>query len=423
MTRTRATALPFPGTASSSHTGAHTGSAKAQGRQRPGAAPPPEVIEISPAAHPARMRPRHWGLVLSFLLLVLLPLAVTAWYLWTRAEDQYASVTGFTVRSEETAGASDLLGGVAAQLGRGGGQSDTDILYEFIQSPALVAEVDARFDLRALYSQHWETDPVFALHPDASLADLTDHWQRVLRISYDGTREMMGLRVLAFDPASAQAIARDVLERSQALINTLNSQARTDTLRHAETDLIAAQDRLRAARGALIRFRTRTRIVDPETDLSGRLGVVNRLQVQLAEALIEMDLLRQSASPTDPRLVQARQRIAVIRDRITEERSAVTQGADTPGGTDYPGLLAEYEGLVADREFAEQGYRAALTALDQARTAAARQTRYLATYVSPTLPDSAEYPRRWTLFGLTALFLLLAWSILTLIYYSIRDSR
>jgi capsular polysaccharide transport system permease protein len=39
----------------------------------------------------------------------------------------------------------------------------------------------------------------------------------------------------------------------------------------------------------------------------------------------------------------------------------------------------------------------------------------------PTLPQTAEFPQRFVLSALTALFLLLAWSIGVLIYYSIRD--
>ena len=64
-------------------------------------------------------------------------------------------------------------------------------------------------------------------------------------------------------------------------------------------------------------------------------------------------------------------------------------------GEDYPTLLAEYEGLVVDREFAEESYRAALAALDGARANASRQSRYLATYVEPTYPETAEFPQRW----------------------------
>ena len=90
-------------------------------------------------------------------------------------------------------------------------------------------------------------------------------------------------------------------------------------------------------------------------------------------------------------------------------------------GEDYPSLIAEFESLNVDLQFAEESYHAALTAYDVARDNAARQSRYLATYIRPTLAQSSEFPRRYILLGLAALFLVMTWSILALIYYSIRD--
>ena len=42
------------------------------------------------------------------MLFVLAPLAVTGWYLWGAATDQYASNLGFTIRQEETGAATEL---------------------------------------------------------------------------------------------------------------------------------------------------------------------------------------------------------------------------------------------------------------------------------------------------------------------------
>jgi capsular polysaccharide transport system permease protein len=58
-----------------------------------------------------------------------------------------------------------------------------------------------------------------------------------------------------------------------------------------------------------------------------------------------------------------------------------------------------------------------------ARTNAARQSRYLAVYIQPTLPQSAEFPRRETIIAFAFLFLTLGWAIMALIYYSIRDRQ
>ncbi|AUR13857.1 putative olysaccharide export protein (plasmid) [Phaeobacter inhibens] len=375
-----------------------------------------------PLARPASMKKRHWGLVISFVALVLAPLLAVMIYLWTFAEDQYASTAGFTVRSQESSGANDLLGGLAQFAGTSSA-SDSDILYEFIQSQEMVAAVDAAVDLQGHYSALWPRDWVFALWPEASLEDLTWYWQRIVGISFDSGSGLIEVQALAFDAATAQAITKAIVAESQTRINALNEQARADAMRYARADLDEALERLKDARQSLTSFRTRTRIVDPEADIQGRMGVMNNLQQQLAEALIQYDLLRGTVTAADPRLTKAQQHIDVIRDRINIERQTFTSNnTDTGGvGEDYPSLIAEFERLTVDREYAEESYRAALTALEVARDDAARQSRYLATYINPTRATEPEYPHRAVLAALAGLFLLLTWSILALIYYSIRD--
>jgi capsular polysaccharide transport system permease protein len=380
------------------------------------------VVRIKPMAGPARNHKRHRRLLFSFVAVVLVPFLAAVLYLWVIADDQYSSTTGFAVRTEEGSAASELLGGLSTLAG-GSSSADSDILYEFIQSLELVKGVDQTLDLRGHYSAHWKSDPAFALWPDASAEDLLSFWQRIVRIAYDQGTGLLEVRVLAYDKDMAQAIASEIVSESQQMINELNEQARADALRYAQLDLDGAVARLKAAREALTQFRSRTQIVDPEADLQGRMGVMNNLQQQLAEALIEHDLLLQTTSGNDPRLVQALRRINVIRDRIRSERDTFTSANTDTGavGEDYPNLLAEFEALTVDREYAEETYRAGLAALELARANAARQSRYLATYVRPTLAETSEYPRRFVLAGLVGLFLVLVWSIMALIYYSIRD--
>jgi len=382
-------------------------------------ATPPKVYPPAPAA---KIRRRHWGLLGSFVLFVLVPLFCFGLYLWIVAQDQYASSTGLTVRQEEGGGASDLLGGFAQQIAGSVSGSDGEILYEFILSQNLVQKIDAELDLVGHYTSAWPRDPLFALWPDPSIEDLTDYWGRIVRVSHDQGSGLIDVRVLAFSPDIAQRIAQQIVQRSQDEINSLNNQARADATGYALADLEEAVARLKQAREALIAFRSRTQIVDPEADLQSRLGVMSNLQQQLAQALIEWDVLQESARTDDPRVIQAARRIEVIRDRIVQERQSFTTGGTTGAlGQDYPSLIAEYEGLIVDREFAEETYRVALTAVDLARANAQRQSRYLATYIQPTQAQSSQYPQRVVLFGIAGFFLLLAWSVMALIYYSVRD--
>lgn len=384
----------------------------------------PVAVEVRPVAIAATMRRRHWGIALSFVTLVLVPVVVTMFYLWVIAADQYSSNTGFTVRSEERGAATDLLGGLAS-FGAGATNSDVDVLYEFIQSQEIVEKIDAKLDLRSLYSVYWPRDPVVALSPKASIEDLHAYWERVVRISFDGSNGLIDLEVLAFRPEDAKRIAEEIVAQSQEMINQLNETARADALRYAQADLDQAIQRIKDARGALTGFRTRTQIVDPQTDIETRLGVLQNLQQQLAEALVEADILEQTTTQNDPRLIQTRQKIAVIRSRIAYERRTFANAEEEVGslGEDYPTLIAEYESLSVDLDFAEEAYRAALTAMDVAKSNALRQSRYLATYVNPTRSQSSEYPRRFVISGLTALLLFMLWGMAALVFYSLRDRR
>lgn len=378
---------------------------------------------VKPVAKPARMKRRHWGLVLSFVVLVLVPVVLAGSYLWLVAKDQYASTAGFTVRQEDSATGPDVLGGLA-QITGASLSGDGDILYQFITGQDLVSRLDDKLGLKEIYSAHWSEDPLFSLQPEATAEDLLRFWKRVVRLSYDKSSGLIELQVMAFDADTARRIARAIIEESEALVNDLNDRARQDSMRYAEGDLEVALDRLKSSREAMTLFRLRSQMVDLESDLQVRMGVLASLQQQLAEALVSYDvLLVQDGPRNDPRVERARRQIEVIRSRIAEERSSYATGGVSPEGDDYPRLMAEYESLLADREYAEESYRLALGAADLARTNANRKTRYLATYLRPTLPEEAEYPQRFILLGIFVLFLIVGWAIMALVYYSIRDRR
>lgn len=378
------------------------------------------AIGVQPVAGSARLRSRHRGLLLSLALVILLPLGLTALYLMVLARDQYASSTGFTIRQEETGSASDLMGGLVQVFG-GGTPGNSDLLFEYVQSQELVQRIDDRFGLLAHYGANWPTDPLYALWPSATIEDLVWFWGRMVKVTYDKSSGLMLVEVRARDPQSAQTISHMIVEESEAMINRLNETARRDTTRNAEADLAAAIERLRTAREALAEFRVRTQIVDPQADIQGRLGVLNNLQQQLAEALIDHDLLLQTSDAADPRVQQAKRRIEVVQNRIREERRNFTEQDVTVDQTDYPRLIAQYESLLVDQTFAETTYQASLMALDAARSNASRQSLYLASFIQPTIAQRAAYPERFVIIGVTAFFLTLLWSVLALIYYSLRD--
>lgn len=382
---------------------------------------PPVTPPVRPPARPARMKRRHYGILVSFVAIVLLPFTLTLGYLYLIAQDQYASTAGFTIRTEETHSAGSLLGGIGMLLGGGNLSGNAPVLNAFIRSQDIVQRIQDRLDLIGHYAEGWPRDPLFSIWPDATIEDLTWFWNRMVIINFDAATGLMTIQVRARSPEMAQRIATAIIEESEQMINALNAQARRDSMASAERDLVIALERVRQAREAMAAFRARTQIVDPAADIQGRMGVINNLQQQLAQALVDHDLLLTTTSETDPRVRQAMRRIEVINERISEERRSFATQDTTVFGTEYPRLITQFESLRIDQEFAEETYRAALTALESARSNANRQTLYLATFIRPTLAQRAEYPERWLLSLLTLGFLILVWAAIILIYYSLRD--
>ncbi len=377
------------------------------------AAPRPVAFPELPTA---TAKPRHWAVLASFVLIVALPILGTAWLLWGRAADQYASYVGFLVRSEQNNASLDALSGLT-QLAQNSG-SDTDILYKFIQSQSLVEEVARQVDLPAIWSKH-PGDVIFGYGGSPRIEDLVRHWNRMVKIYYD--KGMLDLRILAYDPADAKLVADMILAESQKRLDAINAVARQDAMKYAQEDLTRAIDRLKEARQAISAFRNENQIIDPTSATAEQAGIVATLQQQLAEALVQLDMLRVNAPEGDPRIVQGELRVNSIRDQISEQRNKI--GSDQMEAAALAEIVSQFEALQVDRQFAEETYTAALAAYDSARASADRRALYLAAYVHPTLATTPEYPHRMRFLIVVAGFLLLIWVIGTMFYYGSRDRR
>ncbi|MFV0245556.1 MAG: hypothetical protein ACK5IB_11120 [Qingshengfaniella sp.] len=372
----------------------------------------------------ARMERRHVLLLASFVLCVLLPALATYVYLWNNAVDRYASQAAFSVHREDSGGAVEMMVGLPGLNLGGGAAPDADILYQFIRSQTMVEAVDDAMDLRSLYGAVHGRDPLFALAPEASLEDMVEYWQRILSVVFEPDTGLITIEVNAYRAEDAQRIVQIVLDESSALIDRLSGIAQADTIRQAKNELDEAAGQLRETRLAMSQFRDVEQIIDPTADFAGQMGVITALQQGLAEAMVQRDLLiGTTTNAGDPRIQQADRKIEAIERRIAEERTKV--GARSQGGESDPlsRVVGVYESLLVDREFAERAYLAARAAYDSAVAEARRRSRYLAVHIPPTLAQTAIYPERvvWAL--VVTLFLFMAWALVVLTAYSIRDRR
>lgn len=386
--------------------------------QEPASSPNSTKSKSRPVARAAYLKKRHFGIILSFLLFVIFPIFVSAYYMMFRASDQYMSTVGFSVRTEASTSPTDILRGLGGIGGLSGGASDLDILYKYIQSQALVEKIDQDLDLVEIFSRS-DNDPVFGYDRRGSIEDLIKYWNRMVHVFYDNSSGLIEIRVFSFTPEDSRAISQAIFSESSDMVNKLSMISQEDTMRYARDELDRAMERLKESRESLTTFRSENHVANPESEIITQTGIITALQQQYSDALIELDLLRRSGNPADPRIAQIEQRLEVIKQRIEEEKLKFSTG--TTG--DLSNLISEYEGLVIDLEFSQQSYLASLAALDGARAEARRKSRYLAAYITPTLPERATHPRRIMAVMIVGVFAVFVWAIGVLLFYSVKDRR
>jgi capsular polysaccharide transport system permease protein len=329
----------------------------------------------------------------------------------------------------------EMLGGLADISGSS--SSDTDILYNFIKSEEMVRALDAKLDLRQMWSKagtrwwHMGDDPYYAYHPPGTIEDLTHYWGRMVKVYSDSGTGLIDVEAQAFTPEEAHELTNAIFDESSAMINRLSQIAREDKLGYARTELETSVERLKSARSALTQFRNDNQIVDPQSLIEGQVGLLSSLQGQLAQSLIELDTFRQITRNNDPRILESERRVEVITNRISAERKKLgltgpanqNLGSETLQDTNYANIVGDYERLAVDQQFAEQSYMAALTAYDTSQAEALRQSRYLAAHIRPSMPEQSTQPGRSLLLSLVALILSMVWILLVLVGYALRDRR
>jgi capsular polysaccharide transport system permease protein len=330
--------------------------------------------------------------------LVLGPLLLAGIYFGLLAQDRYVSTSLMTVRraNHESVAASGL-----AQLLAGSGSSHEDALYlrDYLQSLALMHKLDGQLHLRAHYAVA-PTDPFYRLWPQASQEWMLAYWRARVQVKLDEVSGLLQVRVEGFDAAFAQKINQALLAESEAFVNTISQRIAQEQLRFAQTELDRAGDKLDAARLRLLRFQSDKQILDPTAAAQATGALTAELRGQLAKLEAELSAKRAYLNDDAADVVTLRDQAAALRLQIERE----SRGATRPDGGALNRLALEFHEIKARASFAEDGYKAALAAVESTRLEASRKVKSLVVIEPPTLAQTAEYPRR--LYNLVTAFVL-----------------
>jgi capsular polysaccharide transport system permease protein len=356
--------------------------------------------------------------VLSFIALVLLPIMVAAVYLFVIATDQYVSEFRFSLSSIDPPRLDplSLLAGNASHSPAG---MESQIVVQYITSRAIVDQLDASLDLRRMFSPP-EADWWARLPRPTSIEALVLYWRGQVDPFYDPANGTVVVRVRAFTPAEALQLAKAIVAGSEQLVNELSARARHDTVRNAEAEVAQAEARLKTVLADIRAFRDREGLIDPGKTAEATGTLAARLRDELVRTNADLTTLKSYMRDDAPAVKVLKARIRSIE---TQQR-VVAHDLTDPDRSRNDTLsrqLGSYEQLESERRFAEAAYQHALQGLDQARANADRQQVYIASFVPPSLPEEAFYPRRWRTLGVVALIAFALWAIGGLAVQSIRD--
>lgn len=343
----------------------------------------------------------------SFLLMVILPTLLAAFYYSFIAAGLYLVETRFAVKGNEMQQI-DLLSGLAGMPAQGGSATDSYIVQDYIQSIDIVRAISKEMDLRAMFN-HPDADWLSAMGYQPTQEEQLSYWRKRVTVSYDPTTTIITLKIRAFSADDAKLLAEAVLNQSEVLVNNLSEVARTDDLAFAENEVARAEARVTAVRVAMNDFRKEVKDLDPTQTASAKMMLIGELEVQLAKAHAELNALTSYMDDRAPAVVNLTRRVQALTQQIQHEKQNITGDSKTQPA--LTGVFADYEPLLVERTFAEKAYTSALASLEAARIEAARKHRYLATFVAPIHPDEAIEPQRLKSVVTVLIASLMSWAI------------
>jgi capsular polysaccharide transport system permease protein len=334
----------------------------------------------------ARRRPRLLGWIGGCLV----PAAAVVGYLGFVMSDQYTTETQFAAMG----GASVAADPISRLTGMSGFQDVQNalIVINYIQSPAIVTELEHSVALRELFSRH-DIDWLSRFRADGSFEKLVKYWHHQIKIHAESPSGIVTIKVSAFSPEDALTIANAVATASENMVNAMSMRAIRDATAEAESELERAQRRLQEVRVALLNLRTAQATLDPHRSADGLGKLIGELRLERARLEDDASSAKRSKiEESAPQMQLLRAKIEVISDQIADLERQITSTPDATSGATMSDKMTSFDQLETNHKIAEKQYTGALQTFERARLNAESKRVYLATFAPPLLPHDVAWP-------------------------------
>lgn len=355
------------------------------------------------------------------LVFFVLPLAVTAFYLYFIASDGYESEAKFIIREEKEAKTPFLDVGLLT-TGTTSSMLDSLLVQELVESTGMLQYLEESLGLRKHYSSE-EIDFVSRLDNDASQEAYFDYYLEQVEIIVDELSSVATIKVKAYDPEVAKSMLDAILARSDRFVNQIGHDLARDQMVFIQGELSRAEDRLNSASENLLKVQNQYELYSPEAEALSRGEIITGLETELAMQKTELENLESFLNPQATEVITAKARIRALENQVKSERDKQTGDSRKKDDVALNTISLEFERAQQEFKLAVASYESALNALDNARVDASRKLKHLVVVSPATLPDEALYPKREYILGTVFAVLLLLFGITRLTIATIEDHR
>lgn len=336
----------------------------------------------------SRRRRKKLGLLLVRLaFFVFIPTFAVGYYFYNIATPMYATNSQFLIIQSEGGGGTSPFGNILPT--QFANSADSIATQAYLQSKDAMLRLDGDRGFKSHFASE-DVDAIQRLEANATNEDAYKIYKKNVKIGYDPTEGVIRMEVIAANPQISEDFSRSLLDYAEERVNDLSKQKREDGMRDARDGFETAQANRRAAQESLIKLQVENG-VDPEAQIASIRGQISTYEGLLIEKELELSALLDNARPNRAKVDGAQgdvRRLNAQLDKLREKMTSATEGDNSLAQQAVTMQLAQ-----ADLGAADMVLQSAQTAMEQARTEASRQVRYLTIAVEPVAPQEPTYPK------------------------------
>ncbi len=338
----------------------------------------------------ARRRRKKMGLLMIRLaFFVFLPSFMAGYYFYKVATPMYATNSQFLIIQNEGGGGASPFGGLLPT--QFANSADSIATQAYLQSK----DAMLRLDQDAGFKKHFangDIDAIQRLDSEPTNEDAYKTYKKNVKIGYDPTEGVIRMEVIASNPEVSADFSERLINYAEERVNDLSSQKRNDGMRDALAGFEQAQAKRREVQEMLIQLQVENG-VDPQAEIVAIRTQITTYESLLIEKELELAALLDNTRPNRAKVDGAQGDVRRLNDQLDKLRDKLNSA--TQGDDSLAQKAVELQLAQADLAAADLVLQAAQTAMDQARTEASRQVRYLTVAVRPVPPDEPTYPRKF----------------------------